>query len=128
MAAELVAGTSQLLLMPLNTQRLKQLCTSFAGELLQVTAQSRGALVICNISERRPRGDHAKPRIEGSEFAQKRLGGKAHATVLPVARADSGAAPGRPEPIRFDDARQALPIFRPSPTRFRAVDLDLQTK
>src|ERR1700738_2295098 len=76
MAAELVAGTSQLLLMPLNTQRLKQLCTSIAGELLQVTAQSRGALVICNISDRRPRGNHAKPGIEGSEFAQKRLKGR----------------------------------------------------
>ena len=28
----------------------------------------------------------------------------------------------------FDDARRALPIFRPYPTQFRAVDLDLQTK
>src|SRR5215471_20480135 len=28
---------------------------------------------MCNISNRRARGNHAKPRIEGSEFAQKRL-------------------------------------------------------
>jgi len=29
--------------------------------------------VICDISDRCPRCNHAKPRIEGSEFAQKRL-------------------------------------------------------
>src|SRR6516164_1297105 len=28
---------------------------------------------MCNISNRRARGNYAKPRIEGSEFAQKRL-------------------------------------------------------
>ena len=33
-------------------------------------------LVICNISDRCPRGNHAKPRIEGSEFAQERLQGR----------------------------------------------------
>ena len=32
--------------------------------------------MICNISDRRPRGNHAKPRIEGSEFAQERLEGR----------------------------------------------------
>jgi len=32
--------------------------------------------VICNINDRRPRGSHAKPPIEGSEFAQKRLEGR----------------------------------------------------
>jgi hypothetical protein len=41
--------------------------------MFQVTAKSRGASVLCNISHWRPRGDQAKPRIEGSEFAQKRL-------------------------------------------------------
>ena len=29
--------------------------------------------MICNISDRQSRGDHAKSFIEGSEFAQKRL-------------------------------------------------------
>jgi len=32
--------------------------------------------VICNISNRRPRGNYAKPRIESSKFAQKRLEGR----------------------------------------------------
>jgi hypothetical protein len=32
--------------------------------------------VICDISDRRPRGNHAKPHIEGSEFAQERLEGR----------------------------------------------------
>ena len=32
--------------------------------------------MICNISDRRARGNHAKPRIEGGEFAQKRLEGR----------------------------------------------------
>src|ERR1700751_318612 len=76
MAAELVAGTSQLLLMPLNTERLKQFCTSIAGELHQVAAHSRGVLVICNISDRRPRGNHTKPLIESRKLAQKRLEGR----------------------------------------------------
>ena len=31
--------------------------------------------MICNISDRRPRGNYAKPPVEGSEFAQKRLEG-----------------------------------------------------
>ena len=39
MATELVAGTSQLRLVPFNTQRLEQLRTGIAGELFQVTAQ-----------------------------------------------------------------------------------------
>src|SRR5580692_12240991 len=76
MATELVAGTSQLRLMPVYAQRPEQLRTSIAGKLFQVTTKSRGALVICNISDRRSRGNHAKPRIEGSEFAQKRLEGR----------------------------------------------------
>src|SRR6266446_7415366 len=76
MATELVAGISQLLLIPLNAERSEQFCTGIAGQLFQVTAEGRGALVICNISNRRPRGNHAKPRIEGSEFAQKRLEGR----------------------------------------------------
>jgi hypothetical protein len=41
--------------------------------LFQVTTKGQGALVICNISDRRPRGNHAKPRIESSKLAQKRL-------------------------------------------------------
>ena len=32
--------------------------------------------MIRDISDRRPRGNHAKPRIEGSEFAHKRLEGR----------------------------------------------------
>ena len=32
--------------------------------------------MIRNISDRRPRGNHTKPRIESSEFAQKRLEGR----------------------------------------------------
>ena len=32
--------------------------------------------MICNISDRYPRGNHTKPRIEGSEFAHKRLEGR----------------------------------------------------
>ena len=39
MATELVAGTSQLSLMPLDAQRSEQLRTSIAGELFQVTTR-----------------------------------------------------------------------------------------
>jgi CheY-like chemotaxis protein len=42
--------------------------------------------------------------------------------------ADFGAAPSHPEPIRFDDGRRASPTSRPSPTPFRAVDPDRQTR
>src|SRR5258708_17914571 len=49
-------------------------------------------------------------------------------SVLLVDQADFGAAPGRPELVWFDDAPRASPIFRPSPTPFRSMDLDLQTK
>src|ERR1700686_887598 len=76
MATELIAGTAQLRLASFNTQRLEQLCTSIAGELVQVATQGRGALVICNVSDRQARGNHAKPFIEGSEFAQERLEGR----------------------------------------------------
>src|SRR5215468_11166771 len=44
--------------------------------MFQATTWGRGALIICNIGDRRPRGNHAKPRIEGGEFAQKRLEGR----------------------------------------------------
>jgi hypothetical protein len=44
--------------------------------LFQVTTQGRATLVIRNISDRRPRGNHAKPIIEGSKLAQKRLEGR----------------------------------------------------
>src|SRR6516225_6475173 len=54
-------------------------------------------------------------------------GGKAHAAVLLVDQADFGAAPDRPEQARFDDARRAWPVFRPSPTPFRGADLGRQT-
>src|SRR6516165_5465818 len=55
-------------------------------------------------------------------------GGKARAAVLPEGQADFGAAPGHPEPTRFDDSRQASRVSRPSPRLFRAVDLNLQTR
>src|SRR5215472_2753638 len=76
MAGELIACTSQLRLASFNTQRLEQLCTSIARELFQITTKSRGARVIRQISDRQARGNYAKPRIEGSEFAQKRLEGR----------------------------------------------------
>src|SRR5215468_10965297 len=76
MATELIAGTSQLRLASFNTQRLEQLGTSIAGELVQVAMRCGGALVICNVSDRQARGNHAKPFIEGSEFAQERLEGR----------------------------------------------------
>src|SRR5215813_8105356 len=44
--------------------------------MFQATTRGRGPLVICNISYRRPRGNHAKPLIECSEFAQERLEGR----------------------------------------------------
>src|SRR6516164_3090077 len=76
MAAELVARTSQLRLVSLDAQRSQQLCTSIAGELVQVATKGRGARVICNVSNPQACGSHAKPCIEGSEFAQKRLKGR----------------------------------------------------
>src|SRR5215469_268633 len=54
-------------------------------------------------------------------------GGKAPATALLVDQGDFGAAPDRPEPVGSGDARRAWPVFRPSPTPFRAADLDRQT-
>jgi hypothetical protein len=76
MATELVTGTSQLRFMRFDAQGSEQLRTGVAGQLFQVTAQNRGALVIRNISDWHPCGDHAKPCIEGSEFAQESLEGK----------------------------------------------------
>src|SRR6516162_3655873 len=73
MAAELVAGTLQLRLMSINAQRSEQFRAGVAGQLFQVTTQGRGALMICNISNWCPRGNHAKPLIEGCKLAQKRL-------------------------------------------------------
>ena len=40
MAAELVAGTSQLRFLPFNPQGSQQLRTGLAGEVFQVTAQA----------------------------------------------------------------------------------------
>src|SRR6516164_1513807 len=76
MATELVAGTSQLRLISLYTQRSKQPSTSIIRKLFQLATQRRGALVIRYISDRCPRGDHAKPCIEGGEFSQERLEGR----------------------------------------------------
>ena len=76
MAPELVAGASQLRFISFDAQRSEQLCTGIAGELFQVAAQGRGALVICDISDRKPGGNYAKPLIEGSELPQKRLNGR----------------------------------------------------
>jgi hypothetical protein len=76
MATELVAGSSQFRLMPLYAQSSEQHRTGIAGELFQLTTQGRGALAVSNISDRQPRGDDAKPRIESSELAQKRLEGR----------------------------------------------------
>src|SRR5271166_2042805 len=73
MATELVTGTSQLRFMPLDAQCPEQLRTGIAGKSFELTAQNRSALVIRNISDRYSSGNHAKPSIEGSEFAQKRL-------------------------------------------------------
>src|SRR5262249_43084574 len=56
------------------------------------------------------------------------LGGQARVAVLLADQADFGAAPGRPELIRFDDVRRASRVSRPSPMPSRDVDLDLQTK
>jgi hypothetical protein len=83
--------------------------------------------VISYISDRHPRGNYAKPLIEGSKFAQSawREGSR---TFLLVGQADFGAAPSHPEPIRFYDARRASPIFHPSPRPFRALDLDKDPK
>src|SRR6516165_12547053 len=66
MTAKIVAGTSQLRFMSLYPQCLEQVSSSIAGELFQVTTQSRGALVIRKVSDRRARGNHAETRIEGS--------------------------------------------------------------
>ena len=78
--------------------------------------------MICNVRNRQPGGNYTKPRIEGSKLAQKRLQGRITHAVLLGYQADFGAAPSRPESVRFDDARSASPIFRPSPTPFRSVD------
>ena len=58
--------------------------------------------MISNIGDRCPCGNHAKPPIEGSEFAQKRLEGRLTYPPFLMDQADFGAAPARPEPIRFD--------------------------
>src|ERR1700739_208699 len=73
MAIELVAGTAQLHLMPLNAKGSEQLRTGGAGQLFKVQTQSRGAFMIGKITDRQPRCDHAEPLIEGGELAQKRL-------------------------------------------------------
>ena len=59
--------------MSLHAQRPEQFSTDIAGQLFQVATQRRAALVIRQISDRQARGNYTKPRIEGSELAQKRL-------------------------------------------------------
>src|SRR6516165_9138064 len=44
--------------------------------MFQATTRGCGALITCYIGDRRPRGNYAKPRIECSEIAQKRLEGR----------------------------------------------------
>src|ERR1700746_2983544 len=44
--------------------------------MFQGTTQSGATLVIRQISDRHPRGNHAKPLIESSQLAQKRLEGR----------------------------------------------------
>jgi hypothetical protein len=73
MAAELVAGTSQLGFISSNTQSAEESCTGIARYLFQLTAQSRTALVLGNIGDWYPCGNHAESRIEHGEFPQKRL-------------------------------------------------------
>jgi hypothetical protein len=75
MATELVAGIPQLHLIPFYAQRFEYLRACIADSCSKSTTKSRGALMICNISDRCACGNHAKPRIEGSEFPQKRLKG-----------------------------------------------------
>jgi hypothetical protein len=41
--------------------------------MFQVTTESGATLVIRQISDRRPRGNYAKPLVEGSKLAQERL-------------------------------------------------------
>jgi len=76
MSMELVTGASQLRLMSIDAQRSEELRTGIAGKLVQVTTKGRGALVICNISDWRPRGNNTKALIEGGKLAQKRLEGR----------------------------------------------------
>jgi hypothetical protein len=76
MAVKLAAGTAQLRLLTLNPQGPQQLGTGLLGEVVQVTPQSRRALVVCNISNRRPRGNHAKPLAKRGQLAQKSLQGR----------------------------------------------------
>ena len=84
--------------------------------------------MVCNIGNWRARRDHAKPRVEGSEFAQKRSQGRLGLPVLLVDQADFGAAPGHREPAGFDDPQQASLTFRPFPMLFQDVDPGRQTK
>src|SRR6516162_9126473 len=62
-------------------------------------------------------------RVRAKEPARK-----VPVTVLLADQVDFGAAPGHPEPVRFDDARRASRVSRLSPKPFRFVGLDLQTK
>ena len=76
MAAKVVTGSSQICLITFRAQCSEQFRTSVIGKLFEVTTQGRGALVICNIGEGCPCGNYAKPLIERSKLAQKRLQGR----------------------------------------------------
>src|SRR4029450_8586409 len=76
MAIELLAGVSELCFISFDAKRSEQLCAGIAGELFQFTMRGRTVPVIGNVSNRQPRGNHAKARIEGRELVQKRLQGR----------------------------------------------------
>ena len=76
MAPEVLAGPAQLGFRPFNAQRAQQPCTGIAGEVLQFAAWGGTVHVIRQVGDRRPGGKHAKPRIEGGQFAQERLEGR----------------------------------------------------
>ena len=69
MASELIAGTSQLIFLPL-APALAAAAHRHRWRVAPGHDAGRGALVICYISDRQPRGNHAKPWIEGSKLAQ----------------------------------------------------------
>jgi hypothetical protein len=76
MALEFLASTAHLRLGASYTQASQQLRPGLARKVFQVTTESRGAFMICDISNGKTRGNHAKARIKGGEFAQKSLEGR----------------------------------------------------
>ena len=76
MAAELIAGTLHFGLVPIDPERSEQPRAGIAGQLFQVTTKGRAALVMCKICHRYPRGNYAKPLVEGSKLTEKCLQGR----------------------------------------------------